>query len=68
MECWKLTFDNSGKEIITCGELGVVKYYDVETSENNIKLNTVEAFATCIAIVIFKNFENFYVSHQMING
>ena len=51
MECWKLTFDKTGKQIITCGELGVVKYYDIETSENNTKLNTVEAFATCIAIV-----------------
>ena len=57
MECWKLSFDNSGKQIITCGELGVVKFYDIETSENNIKLNTVEAFATCIAIVFF-NFIN----------
>ena len=52
MECWKLTFDGNGRNIITCGELGIVKLFDVETTENIETLKSSEIFATCIAYVI----------------
>jgi hypothetical protein len=36
---------------MTCGELGSIKIYDVETKENINNLKSSDIFATCIAIV-----------------
>lgn len=52
MESWKLVFDPLGRSVITCGELGIVKFYDIETGESTGILKTADIFATCIAYVI----------------
>ena len=52
MENWKLTFDQAGRNIITCGEMGVIKFYDIETSENTGIMKSADIFATCLAFVI----------------
>jgi hypothetical protein len=36
---------------MTCGELGNIKIYDVETKENTNIIKSSDIFATCIAIV-----------------
>jgi hypothetical protein len=56
VECWKLAFDGNGRNIITAGELGLVKIFDVETTENIETLKTSEIFATAIAYVYFNDY------------
>lgn len=51
MESWKICFDQLGRTIVTSGELGIVKFFDVETKENIGTLKTVDVFATSIAYV-----------------
>eukprot|EP00828_Plagiopyla_frontata_P028546 TRINITY_DN3690_c0_g1_i4.p1 TRINITY_DN3690_c0_g1~~TRINITY_DN3690_c0_g1_i4.p1 ORF type:complete len:178 (+),score=43.68 TRINITY_DN3690_c0_g1_i4:36-536(+) len=53
MECWKLSFDNSGKQIITCGELGVVKYYDA-VSYTHLTLPTKRIVQISVVAVSLK--------------
>jgi hypothetical protein len=52
VECWKIAFDKSGRNIATCGELGTIKFFDVETKETVNTIKSSDIFATCIAIVI----------------
>ena len=52
MENWKLAFDPTGRNVITCGEMGIVKFYDIETLENTGLLKSADIFATCLAYVI----------------
>ncbi len=51
MENWKITFDETGRRIITAAELGLVRIYDSETKELMETLKTIDIFATCIAYV-----------------
>jgi hypothetical protein len=34
VECWKILFDSSGRNIYSTGELGLIKKYDIDTAEN----------------------------------
>ena len=54
MENWKLAFDPTGRNVITCGEMGIVKFYDIETLENTGLLKSADIFATCLAYVILE--------------
>lgn len=53
MENWKLAFDPTGRNVITCGELGLIKFYDIEISENTAIMKSADIFATCLAYVFF---------------
>lgn len=61
MENWKITFDPTGRNIITCGEMGLIKYYDIGISENTGIMKSADIFSTCIAYVkhyLFNSFKN----------
>jgi len=51
VENWKLAFDPTGRNVITCGEMGVIKYYDIHLSENTGIMKSADIFATCLAYV-----------------
>jgi len=51
VENWKLAFDPTGRNVITCGEMGIVKFFDIETSEKTGLMKSADIFATCLSYV-----------------
>jgi len=46
-----LAFDPTGRNVITCGEMGIVKFFDIETSEKTGLMKSADIFATCLSYV-----------------
>lgn len=51
VENWRIQFDSTGHHIFTTGELGLIKKYDVDTTENTETMKTQDIFATVLAYV-----------------